>query len=313
MDSRNSFIYTVLERIRALVDEPSVQAKYTNDYLVRHVIGPSQADVLSRLHLTAQAPVVLRYSITLDSTKTRYVLPPHVQEIRRFVVVSATDSSVVCDTWRRDLVHRRGWIWRVEGGPGAWELVLQSAPTDDVVVEIWYTPSGEFQPVFGTATFSSKPTNTFTLSTATLGSLDRRDNAYGGGIFRWLPNPTTQSSESILESIITSSDFTAGTHTVTLTRTLTPEAAADSTRDFEIVPPTMASMCELIALRSAMKLGLARRISQAQMKMLQTEYLMASKTVGDQMTFLMADAAYEKNTVHKPIPWEPLAAFPYSI
>ena len=48
MDSSNSMLKTVIERIRGLLDDPDLEAKYNDDYLVRHIIQPAFATVTSR-------------------------------------------------------------------------------------------------------------------------------------------------------------------------------------------------------------------------------------------------------------------------
>lgn len=296
MDGRQSYIYTILERLRTYLDEPSLQAKYSNDYLVKHVMAPSQADVLSRLHLTSQAPIILRHTVQGDGETTRFTLPPLIQEVRRVGVLDTNTNEIVSDVWRRDLRSRTGWVWRLEGGPGVWDLVFQEPLSGECSVEIWYTPTAEFTPVYGTATFSEKPTRTFTLLSASLGYLDRRNNAYGGAIFRWLPDPSLHGSEPILESSIESSSFSGGTHTVTLHRTMNPDADTGETRNFEIVAPTTASICEAVATRAALKMSLIKKMTQAQMAMLRNEYLSSLKTAGDQMTYLIDDTTFKTDT-----------------
>jgi hypothetical protein len=59
MHVTGSFLYTVLERIRGYLDDPDFDAKYNNDFIIRHIISPTMVDVWSRVNMNLDNPVVL--------------------------------------------------------------------------------------------------------------------------------------------------------------------------------------------------------------------------------------------------------------
>ena len=64
MHSTGSFLLTVIERVRAYLDEATLDAKFTNDYLTRHVICPEMVNVMSRLSNNADNPIRVRHQIS---------------------------------------------------------------------------------------------------------------------------------------------------------------------------------------------------------------------------------------------------------
>ena len=83
MHSTGSFLYTVIERIRGYLDDPDFDAKYDNDFLVRHIISPTMVDVLSRINMNADNPVVMRLDFRPNATDEYYQIPNAVGEILR--------------------------------------------------------------------------------------------------------------------------------------------------------------------------------------------------------------------------------------
>ena len=57
MDSTGSILQTTLERIRTFLDDPSLDAKYSNDFLVRQVIEPEMVNVITTLNAQREEPI----------------------------------------------------------------------------------------------------------------------------------------------------------------------------------------------------------------------------------------------------------------
>jgi uncharacterized Fe-S radical SAM superfamily protein PflX len=74
LHSSNSYLYSILERVRGYLDEPS--SKYSNDFIVRHVIMPEFVNCVSRLSLTFDNPVVVRTALSIVKDTEHYQLPP---------------------------------------------------------------------------------------------------------------------------------------------------------------------------------------------------------------------------------------------
>lgn len=149
MHSSGSILYTVIERIHGLVDEAVVGAKFTDDYLVRHVVQPSAMKVLARIHNTSSARVIQKLSLTLDPDQDYYKLPPCVQKVMRVLTVD-TDDQITGELIPRDMLDWRGETWRIEGNPGTMELFFSQRPLGTSTLEVWYVPNGDSLPHYAT-------------------------------------------------------------------------------------------------------------------------------------------------------------------
>lgn len=303
MDSTNSFLYTILSRVRSYLDDPDVDSKYTDDYVIRHMLTPAMVDVLSRLNLTTGAPVILTYDIALSTTIFTYTLPPCINEVLRLVVVDE-DNNLLVDAYPRDRMDYRGKKWSLQGNPGAYELLLDSIIVGTGTCQIWYTHTGDVLPHYGTGTLADvSGTDTFTLAaTPTLGALDRRPSSYCGQVLRLLP-----ASGAVEERIINTHVLDGSNWKVTVNKPFT--STSDGSVLYEIAPSGSQPLYEAIAARCAMKLGTSRKIKPDHYSRIVTEYRSALKTIGDNMTNINARAAraFEKSTIDNPFattwPW----------
>ena len=114
MHSTGSFLYTVIERIRGYLDDPDFDAKYDNDFLVRHIISPTMVDVLSRINMNADNPVVMRLDFRPNATDEYYQLPNAVGEILRICRRDST-GDVIEEIIPRSEFHPHGVGWALEG------------------------------------------------------------------------------------------------------------------------------------------------------------------------------------------------------
>lgn len=294
----SGFLYTVIERIRAYLDDGDVDAKFSNDFIVRHIITPATVDVMSRISNTTEAPIILKYAFTISAGVGRYRLPPNVQSIWRLVEIDE-DGVYVGEYRPYNFMHWEGPGWRVEGVAGCMELVLDDPINTSKTMQLWYTPNGDFMPLYGTASVGDTLTSTVTIESVTLGEVDRRVNAYAGGIFRWIPDASTYPGERISEGIISASSYTGGYWTLTLANDIVVDTAA--VRNFEITMPGSQALYEAISTWGAMKLAVHRKITKNHHDMLRTQYLAALKTICDNATNaqVRTPAAFEKLTVDR--------------
>jgi len=287
MHSTGSFLLTVIERVRAYLDEATLDAKYTNDYLVRHVISPEMVSVMARLSNSFSNPIRLRHSVTLATDTEHYILPPNIGEIYR-VAVMDVNNRVTQEMMPNNEFHPRGPNWQIQGNM----LSFRPLPTQGETVDIHYIPNGDFQPHYSTnggALDSTKKIFTF-ASTPTLGDRDTRENSYAGAMLRvWHDNGLLE--ERVVES------YNATTREATV-RIAFSTSASDSTLKYEVAPAGMNSLYQAIACACAMNLGTARNITQKQMNYITLQYKMAMKTVGDNLSNMQARTgkAYDKRT-----------------
>lgn len=288
MHSTGSFLLTVIERVRAYLDEATLDAKYTNDYLVRQVISPEMVNVMARLSNSFSNPIRLRHSISLLTDTEHYTLPPNIGEIYR-VAIMDVNNRVTQEMMPNNEFHPRGPGWQIQGNM----LSFRPLPTKAETVDIHYIPNGDFHPHYdadGGVLNAGETTFVFDAS-PTLGSLDNRENAYAGAILRvWEP------STNIIEERVIKS-YTANGRTATVHIPFTHAAA--SGLKYEVAPPGMNSLYQAIACSCAMNLGTARNITQKQMQFITLQYKMAMKTVGDNLSNMQARTgkAFDKRTV----------------
>jgi len=279
MNTSMSFLDTVLDRVRFYLDEPDVDAKYNNNYIVLHCICPAMVDVMSRLNNTSQGQIILKYDLSLTTTDVRYKLPPCVQEIVRFVVTDQ-DSNIILDIIPRDRMDYRGKNWSIEGYPGAMEFVLEGLVTGSTTAQVWYVSNGDVIPHKSTSGTLDAGLDTMTLGAATVGELDRRVGGYNGQVLRLIP---AGPSGIVEERIIKRHYYEAPNWKVDTYLPFT-NATSGGSKLYEIAPVGSQPLVNAIALWAAMQVGTARKITGAHMDRLRVAYVQAIKTIGDNLT-----------------------------
>lgn len=295
MHSSGSFIKTCLERIRAAMDDASLAAKFDNDYLVAHCLGPAMADVLSRINLTSVGRIVLKHDITLVDDVKYYKLPPCIEQVVRLATVS-TEGIVLTDLLPQDLMNWSGRGWAVEGVPGSTELYLEKGTLGVETVQLWYVSNGDFLPQLATGGVLTETDGVQRLqlnTTSTLGQLDRRTNAYAGQVLRLLP-----ASPGVWEERIVSRSYKEGSNFyVELRRPFTDNATG--TYDYELAPAGSSTLCGAIAMAAALQLATPRKISGELYQRIMMQYRSHLKTISDRMKLLQSRVPQHinKNTV----------------
>jgi hypothetical protein len=308
MDTSRSFIKTVLARIRGYLDDPDFDSKYTDQFLLQHVVMPSLVDVWSRCSLSADNPVLLGYNITFVENQECYVLPPCVGEIHEVVQYTGANGSFISNGLPTDDIRpdheqsRTGPGWMIEGNMLCFRPFpqnLSSAGTSNLTWTVRYTTNGDMLPHYsstnlGTLNAANKAEFTFN-SNPDLGLVDYRPNAYAGQFVRLLSGSVHE------ERVIASYD--AATRVATLVR---PFTVNNGTYTYEVCPPQSQGMVEAIAIASALKLGAWRKISQAQNQLLTQQYRAAIKTIGDNLANmnLRTGKGWSKDTRDNPR-WRP--------
>ena len=284
MHDGGSLLRIVIDRIRGYLDDPDIDAKYSDDFIVRHVIGPCMTDVVSRLNHNWDNPVVVRHIAGVCAGQSYYQLPPSIGEIWR-ICTTDDQGNIVDDYKPRGEWNPRGPLWSLEGN------LLSFRPTlsNDVCLEIFYVPNGDVSPHMGTGHWDAE-NKVFTFgSTPSLGSIDRRPNAYAGQVLRILPTDTY-----VEERVIGVHDVV---HGVVQPRISFHHESGEY--PYEIAPIGAQSLYEAIASAGALKLGAYRKISGTHHQMILRQYQSAIKTVGDNLSNLQmrTGKAWERNTV----------------
>lgn len=290
MHSTGSMLYTILERVRAYSDDPDIDAKYSEDWIIRHIITPSLVDVQGRLSLFLDNPVYNRLALNIVANQEFYTLPPCVGEVVRLGITDA-QGTVTTEWTPRGETHPFGPGWTIEGNV----LAVRPAPTASGTFTLWYINNGDAMPFFSDVT-STTATTVVVPATPTLGALDRRKSAYVGHMLRLIPNTSTA---EIQERIISGYDFT--TRTFTVRRDFDP--VPSGTHKVEVVPMGHSqALWDAIAFASAIRLCTVRRAPGPQLQALQLNYRSAIKTIGDQLANLnnKRPGGFDRHTVDNP-------------
>ena len=298
MDSSESFLKTVIERLRGYIDDTDFDAKYSDQYLMQHVVMPSLVDVQARLNINADNPVYLEYNVTTVPGQEYYVLPPCVGEIMRVVQYDYTgtaDGMPLREWIPKSTFSLAGPVWTLQGNM----ISFRPYPTTADPITIIYITNGDMRPHYGDSTATgtlNAGLTTFTMNaTPTIGLRDKRDQAYAGQILRLFG--TNKHEERIITA------FDPETRIATVARPFTLTNAAYS---YEVAPPNFQSMTEAVTLAATIKLGTWRKISQAQHSLLVEQYRMAIKTITDQLANKQARTgkSWQKDTRDNP-DWRP--------
>ena len=269
MHSTGSILMTTIERIRTYLDDPSLDAKYDNDFLVRQIIEPEMVNVITAINQGRDEPILCRFSLdALDDEDSRIELPPNIGVIHRIAKLDG-NGVIIDDIAKRDNTDPRGPGWHLDGR----DLHIRPDWADDTAgYEVWYTPSGDFTPHYSAAGGTLADLNAVTLDTTPdVGGLEPREKGYVGGVLRvWGDGNTV-----IQERVITS--YNADTKVVGIRTAFTSPIANGAVR-YEIVPEFMGQIWQAVALASSMNLGVARNINEKHMAYLKEQFGLALQT-----------------------------------
>lgn len=163
MDATGGFIQTVLDRTRAYLDDPSIDAKYDDNFLVKHVISPMFSSVSSRINNSTTSPISVWIPFPLVRGTQYYALPPCVGEVWRMAIRNTADNYVSREAMPRTEWHYRGPNWKVEGNM----IVFSPSPDQDYDdIELQFMHSGEIMPFYTTATLLGAPASVVITGTA---------------------------------------------------------------------------------------------------------------------------------------------------
>lgn len=183
-------------RVRKWVDEPSSNAKFSDDDiydLIRLVYAKVFPDVL----IHDEASLVVRYDITMVANQQEYVLPPNVGMILRLARRDSTSDLVLQEMYQSNFINPSGGGYTIEGN--ILRLTNKINWSDNTVYELLYIPNGDMYPIeFATTVYGTDTTNkTWTIGSVTDGTLDTRKNAYGGYLLRFLSADTNNFVQEI--------------------------------------------------------------------------------------------------------------------
>jgi hypothetical protein len=268
MHSSGSIIKTYCEKVRHYLDDPDLDAKYDDNYLVRFFLSSAMTDVISRVSMMSDAQITSSFNISVTAGTSHYKLPPAVAQVLRIGSMSDQNGLFVEDYRPRNQFNPYGPNWSIEGNT----IVFEPKVNYNRVLTVVFVPSGDVMCHYQASTTGTLNSNgTFTMpATATIGSLDKRPNSYQGAYLRIFGANVTD------EVVISNYDAQL--------RVVTPSTAfvnAVGSYSYEIVPFLLEPMIDAISLSAAMRAGVGRKINQAHMQALGLAYKQAIKTAHD--------------------------------
>jgi len=293
----SSYLQRVIDRCRFYSDEPSVDAKYSDGYIATDLVPTSAADVLSRINNNSQSPIVLETTLSIVEGTKRYKLPACVGEVWA-LEKRDTDGNPEYRIIPRTYTNPNNQGYRLEGN----ELVFPVAPVDTIDLILCYLPAHDFMPHKGTCNVArSSGVDTVRLGvTTTLGSLDNRDNAYGGAVFRLFDDAGVVEERTITRSYFSTYWYAE------LSTPLSEHTPPLTGSTYEVFAPGLGPLVDAIALECAMKLGVARSFSQAKMTSLEKAYRVAMKTAKDHYAYknIIAGRSFDQTSINTDTkPW----------
>lgn len=276
-----SVLVEAVERVRQDLDEPSMDAKFSDNYIVRMNLMPAFTECVSLLNLQADNPCIFRATLNVTAGTSSYQLPPCVAQVLRLAKLD--ERGVVTDEMLpRSQFNWCGPGWALEGNT----IVFRPTPQKtDADWALWYVPGGDIQPHLS----SSGSVNVAdeagvfrlaaTLSGTDLGTIDKREQAYVGQVLRILSGTT------VIERIIDRHYLEGGLWKV---RARVPFTLSAATYTYEIVPFVANHFWVMVAKKAAIELGASRGISQAAMRNLYLSYENAKKCVLDTFSNMQA-------------------------
>lgn len=246
----DSFLSRAIDEVREGIDEPAINAKYTDARLI-HQIEKCYSEVVSELNRLRSEPVVARFTITHSSSTStvKYALPHTIGSI--MAIYQTFDNSVAkvfYDSRGRLNTTGRG-VWR----EGDALHVEPNILTDGDTLVIEYVPSGLARLINGTCSVDSTGLIVTLPSSPTNGTLDTHVQAYAGSVLRILRD-TDSSYDIMQERTIVSYDCTTRQATLDIALSPNPNGSTGTTY-FEIAPFINKGLDEAVGLYLAARIA----------------------------------------------------------
>ena len=278
MNSGGSVIKSILDRIRSYSENPDIDAKYQDDYLMRNAVYPAMADIHSRLSLSADNPVLSRHDFTIDPDTPFYDLPSCVGQVWALGTLDELERLTL--DWKPNRAfHWAGTGWSLEGSTIRVDPSLTTATTLSLLyvsngdAMFHYSENGNLSYHDGVSRFQIGPTE---VSGVTLGGMDRRPNAYLGQTLRLL------GTNEVWEERVIERAWEVGGLYFVETRTPFTKKLVGANLTYEVVPCTGSQpWIECVALSASVILAVWRREPQKHQDSLNYRYRTAIKTIKD--------------------------------
>lgn len=250
MSFSESFLTRSIADVRESIDEPIINAKYTDARVIRH-LEKAFILVLNEKNRSDKTPAVVKQTIIIASGTTKYVLP--------YVMGSFYGLYKSCESGAKVFYDGRGrynplgrYVW-FEGNT----LHIQTVDMFGIGTQLTaeWVPSGVARLHNGTCTLNADGTIVTLGATPNAGTLDTHAHAYAGSIFRILDiDGTTVTGDYMQERIISAYDNT--TRQATLDVALDPVPTTDDGNIYyEIAPFINQGLDSVVPLYAAYRIA----------------------------------------------------------
>jgi hypothetical protein len=275
VNTNRSLLYTILDRIRLTLDEGAT-GKFDNATLASHVIPTSIENVMARLSMDMDNPIVTSYTLEVVANQARYRLPAHMSSILR-IVRKDSSGNILSEIVPHTRLSVFGSGWAIEGN----ELVFDPIPRSSETWHILMEGSSLVHPHYATDGVLNADGDTLTLSTnPALGLLDYEEGGYLGQIVRIIDT----TNRRVEHAIIASQTYSNGEVEVVFNRPVTEIEVGTVT--YEIVPLMTNAILDAVVYDACMTIALSREKSNNFVGLLRRRYQSALKSAGDRLTNL---------------------------
>lgn len=246
----DSFITRSIADVREAVDEPIINAKYTDARVIRH-LEKAFILVLNEKNRNSKTPATVKQTITVAANTTEYVLPYVMGTFLGLYDRSDSGTKIYYDgRGHMNPFGRRVWL-------EDHTLHIQSTDCLGVgtsLIAEWI-PNGVARLHNGVCTLNSGGTIATLAASPNAGTLDTHAHAYAGSKFRILDvDGTTVTGDYMQERNITAYDNT--TRQATLDVALSPVPTTDDgSIYYEIAPFIAQAMDSVVPLYAAYRIS----------------------------------------------------------
>lgn len=272
-DSSGSYIKSCVTLCRFHLNSATGD-RFSDNFLVTWIFSEAFSQVMSRIALAQENPVVMGYDFTLDADTARYTFPPTLSEVW-WVGEYDTNNRLKCVLQADGLLsaypRSTAGGWKLDGN----QLIVDPAPNQAVTLRVVGTINNSISAHYATDGIINSTTSVTLSASPALGINDRRENAYAGQYIRIL------TGDAIEERVIEAYD--PGTRVATLR---SPITASSGTVSYEVGPPSFPSFVQVIACKMALLFSANLEMSRAGVTRLELMYEQALKTVLDQTSHM---------------------------
>lgn len=287
MSTTLSFLYQATDRIRAYMDMASLDGKFNDTWIVRHLLMPASRDLVGRMNNNMMnTRIIEEFDVAIVEDTERYLLPPGLRHV--LGLMKLNDDGTISEDHHPSNFFDRVGSWRVEGTNGRPYLWIDKTNPNinkTRTMRVYYVGLQDFEWHYGDGGSNSNTTNGFLLETTpTMGVLDLRQYAYVGGMLRVF-NPETASGAQtlVMECPISAYDPTTRVVTSRFTYAQIIGAALEGQASYayEVVPSYGGTFMDAVTAGAILKAANLLKFPSSQKRDLEMEYKSARKTLID--------------------------------